>query len=52
MKKNYWYLSQVIECPVCGRVDEFKERRYTEKPKDKKDRYNYKQEYCYCEDRE
>ncbi len=50
--KKYWYMLYIEECPVCGRTDEFKERRYTRKPGDRVDRYNYKQEYCYCQDRE
>jgi len=50
-KKKYWYLFNLIECPVCGRLDKFKERMYSKRPKNKVDRYSYQQEYCYCQDR-
>jgi len=49
---KYWYSFNIVECPVCGRTDKYKERRYSKRPKHKVDRYNYRQEYCYCQDRE
>ena len=48
MKKNYWYLFTIIECPVCGITGKFKERKYTKKPKNEKDRYIFIQEYDNC----
>jgi len=50
-KKKYWYLFNIIECPVCGRIDKYKERKYCERPSNKSSRYHYRQEYCYCQDR-
>jgi len=47
-KKAHWYLFTVTECPVCGNGEEYKERKYTEKPKDKEDRYIYQQQYDNC----
>jgi hypothetical protein len=50
MKKvKYWYFITYYECPVCGRGSEFRERRYTEKPTDINDRYEFIQLYDYCE---
>ena len=47
--KKYWYKIQIIECPLCGSIDKFKERIYGKKPKNPEKRYKYKQEYDYCE---
>ena len=48
-EKKYWYLFTIIECPVCGATDIFKERQYTPKPANPQDRYNYEQGYDWCE---
>lgn len=48
MKFNYWYFYYFRECPVCGRDDSYKERRYTEKPKEKKNRAKFDQYYDFC----
>lgn len=32
--EKYWYFVSVIECPVCGYTETFKERKYTLKPED------------------
>ena len=47
--KPHWYKIQVRECPVCGNVQEWRDRVYGEKPKSEEDRVEYKQEYDHCE---
>ncbi len=49
---KYWYLFNIVECPVCGSMDSYKERMYSKKPKHRSDRHLYTQEYCWCQDRE
>jgi len=45
-----WYKHFIEECPVCGRGDEWKERRYTPPPpKDSPERWEFKQRYDYCD---
>lgn len=46
--KKYWYCFYYTECPVCGSLDKWKERKYSEKPEDSQERYIYKQEYDHC----
>lgn len=51
MKENvksgkYWYLITTIECVVCGRIDRYKERKYTPKPEDFSERVVIKQDMC------
>lgn len=40
-KKKYWYKFYIGECPFCGRDRSFKERKYTKKPKNLKNRIEY-----------
>ena len=48
-KAKYWYKFYHTECPVCGRLDDWKERQYeTEKPTDRGERHIYKQQYDNC----
>lgn len=49
MKGKYWYFVVTTECPMCGRWDAYRERRYTAKPNDPKERYSYEQVYDYCD---
>lgn len=51
MKKNkkYWYLFNIVECPLCGKMDKYKERKYSKRPENKADRYFYEQVYDYCD---
>lgn len=44
--KLHWYFITIYECPVCGRGEETRERRYDKKPSDPKDRYDYIQYAC------
>ncbi len=39
--KPHWYFQYLGECPVCGRDQSIRERRYTPKPKDPSDRIEY-----------
>lgn len=40
VKQNskYWYMTYIHECPLCGRSDRWRERMYTSKPPEAKDR--------------
>ncbi len=46
---KYWYITVFEMCPVCGQENEYKYRVYGVKPKDPKDRieYRYINHYCY-----
>ncbi len=44
--RKYWYYIITYECVLCGRYDEYRERRYTEKPKDYRDRHERKEYAC------
>ena len=48
MRRKYWIAFTRLECPVCGRGQEYRERMYTPKPKDPKERYEYLQSYDNC----
>jgi hypothetical protein len=52
--KRYWYVTCINLCPVCGGKDSdtYKERRYTEKPKEPEDRIEYSKYYDGCMDEE
>ena len=41
MLKRHWYLYFFGECPVCGCDKSYKKRMFTKKPKDRKDRIVY-----------
>jgi len=47
MKKKYWYKIYIEECVVCGKQDKYKERQYSEKPKDPQKIINFTQNICY-----
>ena len=42
----YWYKVYTEECVLCGKLDTWKERQYTVKPKDLQDHYHYEQTAC------
>ena len=46
--KKYWYFITYSACPVCGHDYSYRERRYTTKPEDAKERYGYDQPYDNC----
>jgi hypothetical protein len=48
IKGKYWYFKSLHECPVCGRSDTYRERRYTPKPENPQDRCEYVVDYDYC----
>ena len=41
-KKPYWYFFTFSECVMCGHQDDYKTRQYTPKPKNRNDRYSYR----------
>ena len=47
--KPHWYFITYRECPVCGRCEEYRERRYTKKPKRPEERRSVEIDAgCYC----
>lgn len=50
MKKQYWYLTEIHVCPICSKEIKYKQRQYTEKPKDLNDRTKVVHVYDYCEE--
>lgn len=38
---EHWYFIRVYECPICGRWEEERERRYGPKPERAEDRYEF-----------
>jgi hypothetical protein len=45
----YWYHISSYYCPICGRDDTFRERRYTPRPDRWEDRHEFKEVYDYCD---
>lgn len=45
-KQKYWYHTTIYECVLCGKQTKYRERRYTTKPEDYAERYEYNQEAC------
>ena len=50
IKRTHWYRTHIDECPVCGHVDEYRERVYGDKPEKASDRYEHSQVYDQCLD--
>lgn len=49
--KKHWYKIYDGECPVCGRDQSYRERMYTTRPKNRKNRMvyiSYNASYCGC----
>lgn len=40
-KNKYWYKITYVECPMCGKSTEYRERQYTPKPEDFRERISY-----------
>lgn len=47
--KPHWYKTTVLECPLCGSGDVFRERIYGDKPDDPYATYVHKEVYDYCD---
>lgn len=47
-KKKYWYFLTQIECVLCGRSEQYRERRYTPRPDHASNRYEFIQDACGC----
>ena len=49
--KLHWYEFYISECPICGHTEEYRERRYTPKPKDIRKRVHWSEDtYCASND--
>jgi len=46
---KHWYFITVYICPVCGREEEYRERRYTPRPENWEDRNKIIEEYNWCD---
>jgi hypothetical protein len=47
-RRPHWYFITYYECPVCGRGQELRERRYGQKPDRWWDRHEYVDDYDHC----
>ena len=47
-KKKYWYKTTIYYCPICCRENVYKERQYTEKPKEYEKRVKIIEVWDYC----
>ena len=45
-RKPYWYEIYIFECPICGHTTEYRERRYTPKPKAAEKRIHWSEDTC------
>lgn len=46
--KPHWYYITVHYCPLCGREETFRERRFDPRPEDWKDRHEFLERWDYC----
>lgn len=44
--KGAWYFTAIHACPLCGREDVYRERRWDEKPANPSDRFEYDDRYA------
>ena len=49
MKKKYWIFKYINYCPLCCSTKEYRERRYTKKPKSFIKRLEFEEIYDYCQ---
>lgn len=49
-KGAHWYFIYCHECPLCGKTDEYRERRYTPRPAEYEDRHEFEVMYDNCGD--
>ena len=48
MTGKYWYYTTWYYCPVCGKTDTYRERKYGYRPKLWKNRNKEIEDYDYC----
>jgi hypothetical protein len=46
---KFWFYFTEDYCPICGASDIAKQRMYTPRPEDYRDRHNMREVYNYCE---
>lgn len=46
VKKEHWYFIYLEECVLCGRIYEYRERRYGKKPSNWQETHEYKEYAC------
>ena len=44
--KGCWYFTTIYECAICARSETFRERRWSEKPDDPRERSEWIQTAC------
>jgi hypothetical protein len=45
-RRSYWYHTTRVECVLCGRGPTYRERRYTPRPTDPNERWDYRDDVC------
>jgi hypothetical protein len=48
-RRKHWYRIWYTECPLCGRSKTYRERKYTKRPKNMRNRVTFTQEHCGCQ---
>lgn len=48
-QRKHWYFITEYYCPLCGRSNVYKERRYDERPADWNARHNIIDAWDYCD---
>ena len=46
--RKHWYYVSIVYCPVCGRDNTYKERRFGRRPKRWQNRHSYEEVYDGC----
>jgi len=46
---KYWIFKTIYYCPICGKEQIYRERKYTEKPNNYNLRYELIESYDYCD---
>lgn len=46
---KYWYEFYYYFCPLCNKTEIYKERKYTNKPKNHGNRHHWEEMYDWCE---
>ena len=48
-KPRYWYFLTINCCPICGRDDTSRERRFDPRPDDPTERRDFREVWDYCD---
>ena len=49
-KQKFWYSTEIEYCPVCGSMTRYKQREYTKRPVEWRNRNTVTEVYDYCDE--